>query len=329
MVYCEAKFGQIFQDIPKHDDLIDVGGKINKYLVCIAGPTGVGKTSLAIRLAQQLHTEIISADSRQIYRQMSVGTAKPTHEELSSARHHLIDYLDLSETFSAGDFERETLNILSSLFKSHHSAIMCGGTGLYHKAVLEGLDVFPDVPKEIRQKWEALYEREGIEPLQMALQSSDHQYYKSVDLNNSTRLIRALSVIESAGKPFSSYHRSQLAQRDFIPIRIFLNTERQTLYDRINARVDQMLANGLEQEVRSLLPWRKAQALQTVGYKEFFEYFDGNWSLDHTIEKIKQHSRNYAKRQITWFRNQGDWTEFEMGVGGEEKIFKYISDLTR
>ena len=283
-------------------------------MIAIAGPTAVGKTAIALGLARHFATEIISADSRQVYRQMSIGTAKPEPHELESVKHHFIDTLDISESFSAGEFERQALHAIQTIHESRDVVVMAGGTGLYHKAVLVGLDDFPQIPDSVKDKWQQHFENHGIEFLKEQLEKSDPQYFKNVDLNNHTRLIRALSVIDHTGNPFSEYRVQERKPRPFKAMRIFLNIDRPALYARINNRVDHMIEQGLVDEVKALLPYRHHQALQTVGYSEIFKYFDGEWSLEEAIDKIKQHTRNYAKRQVTWFRNQGDWLELEPNV---------------
>ena len=292
-----------------------MGDNVSKNIVvAIAGPTAVGKTSISIEVARALDTEIVSADSRQIYRQMTIGTAKPTTDELAQVGHHFIDTIDITQPYTAGDFERDALKTISQLHEEKHYVVMSGGSGLYHKAVLEGFDDFPSTSGEDRDKWQQIMDIDGISELQNALRKRDPEYAAVVDLQNAPRLIRALSVIDVSGQPFSTFLNKARAARPFHAVRIFLNIERDILYQRINARVDQMLADGLVAEVTSLLPYRDLQALQTVGYKEIFKHLDGEWSLDEAVSKIKQHSRNYAKRQVTWYRNQGEWKEVAADV---------------
>jgi tRNA dimethylallyltransferase len=275
---------------------------IKKKLIVVGGPTASGKTALAIQLAQQFETEIVSADSRQFYKEMSIGTAKPTPQELAQAPHHFIDNLSIHDTYSVGDFERDALVVLNKIFETHDTAIMVGGTGLYIRAVCEGLDEFPDVPLSIRDEFEAIFEKEGIESLQNKLQEVDYEYFTQVDTSNPMRLIRALSVWKVSGKPFSSFRSATKVERDFEPIFKNIELPRPILYDRINRRVDLMMSEGLLDEARNLYPFKHLNALQTVGYTELFAHFDGEYSLDYAVDKIKQHSRNYAKRQTTWFK---------------------------
>ena len=284
---------------------------MKKHLIIIGGPTASGKTALAIRLAQHFSTEIISADSRQFYCEMSIGTAKPTYAELSLAPHHFINNLSIDDTYSVGGFEKEALNALKTIFEKNDVAIMVGGTGLYIRAVCEGLDEFPEVPLSIRREFEDLLEKEGIEFLQKKLQEVDNEYFMQTDIHNSMRLIRALSVWKASGKPFSSFRKGVKTERFFEPIYIYLDVPRAELYERINKRVDGMMTDGLLEEVKKLYSFRNLIALQTVGYSELFDYLDGKMTLDEAVDKIKQHSRNYAKRQITWFRKDAHWQRFE------------------
>ncbi|MDX1478361.1 MAG: tRNA (adenosine(37)-N6)-dimethylallyltransferase MiaA [Saprospiraceae bacterium] len=284
--------------------------KSNKYVVAVAGPTAVGKTGIAIALAEHFDTVVLSADSRQMYRQMSIGTAKPTAEELARATHYFVDSLDITDRYSAGIWAREALALLDDLFQQHDLVIVTGGSGLYLRALLDGFDEMPDVPESYRTYWEETLETSGLAVLQTALQHRDPAYYAEVDHHNPHRLIRALTVIDYTGQPFSSFRREQQASRPFGAIRIFCNRPRDELYDRINRRVDAMIARGLVREAESLVRYQELQALQTVGYTEIFAYLAGKWDLETAIEKIKQHTRNYAKRQVTWFSNQGVWREF-------------------
>ncbi len=282
-----------------------------KYLVVIGGATASGKTRLAIDIAQYFKTEILSADSRQFYREMSIGTAKPTAAELAAAPHHFVGNLSIHDYYSVGDFEREALVVLEKIFEKNNVAVMVGGTGLFIRAVCEGLDEFPETPLSIRQYFENMYENEGIEPLQKLLQTVDPEYFAIVDQQNSMRLTRALSVWKTSGKPFSSFRTQSKKTRGFEPIYIATDLERPILYDRINRRVDIMIAEGLEEEARGLFPFRDLNALQTVGYQELFNYFDGTISREEAIDKIKQHTRNYAKRQTTWFRKEAHWARLD------------------
>jgi len=282
----------------------------SKYLIVVGGATATGKTALAIRLAQHFGTEILSADSRQFYREMSIGTAKPSAAELQAAPHHFIDSLSVTADFSVGDFEREALATLDRIFQEHDVAILVGGSGLFLQAVCEGLDYFPEVSVDTKKMVSEKVESLGLDWLQAELQRLDPVYYASVDRQNPARLRRALEVCYTSGQPFSSFLGQGKNERSFIPVYLLLDLPRNELYARIEERVDRMLAEGLEAEARSLLPYRHLSALRTVGYEEFFDYFDGNTTYQEAVDKIKQHSRNYAKRQATWFRKHGAWTAF-------------------
>jgi tRNA dimethylallyltransferase len=281
-----------------------------KFLIVIGGPTGSGKTDLAIRLARHFDTEILSADSRQFYREMSIGTAKPDAEQLAQVKHHFINSLSIHQAYSAGDFERDALHALRGLFEKKEIAILTGGSGLFLKALCEGLDDFPEVPLAIREALEERLEKEGIEALQVMLAESDPEYFQEVDRNNPRRLIRALSVIHATGRTYTSFRVKRSTPRPFVPIYLELTWRREVLYQRINQRVDQMLEKGLLREAHTLIPWKNLPALKTVGYQELFPYFEGNCSLEDAIEQIRQHSRNYAKRQLTWSRRDGYWKHF-------------------
>lgn len=281
-----------------------------KYLIVVGGPTASGKTALAIRLAQHFGTEILSADSRQFFREMSIGTAKASEQELQTVPHHFINSLSIEQDYSVGDYERDALALLAKLYQKHRVVILAGGSSLYIKALCEGLDEFPEVPAEVRDAVEALYLQKGIEALQAELAQVDPLYFEQVDRANPQRLIRAIAVHRASGQPFSSFRTQAAEPRFFTPIYIWLETPREVLYERINQRVDLMLAAGLESEARKLYPQRQLNALQTVGYQEFFDYFDGTISYVEAIELIKRNSRRYAKRQGTWMRRDGFWETF-------------------
>lgn len=282
----------------------------SKYLIVLGGPTASGKTSVAIQLAQHYETEILSCDSRQFYREMSIGTAKPTTEELAQAPHHFIDSLSITENYTVGDYEKEALEVLNNLYQNKNIVIITGGSGLFIRALCEGLDKFPTVSTEVKEEIEHLFQTEGLTALQEAVKKADPEYYKKVDVQNPVRLTRALSVYRASGQPFSSFQHQKKASRPFTPIYILLDMDRAILYDRINRRVDMMLAAGLEQEARALYPQRQLNALQTVGYQELFDYFQGDISKEKAIELIKRNSRRYAKRQMTWFRKRPHWQRF-------------------
>jgi tRNA dimethylallyltransferase len=282
-----------------------------KMLIVIVGPTAVGKTDLAIKIANHYNTGIISADSRQFFREMSIGTAKPNPDELAQAKHYFINSHSITDDFNVGDFEKQGLEVLEQIFTSHNIALLAGGSGLYVKAICEGFDELPAVNAEIRERLNAEYSKNGISGLQERLETNDPAYYHQVDINNPQRIIRALEVIESTGRPFSSYRTSNTKERYFNIIKIGLNLPREILYQRINLRVDEMIKQGLLDEVKSLLPYRGLNALNTVGYKEIFEHLDGKTDLHTAIAMIKQNTRRFAKRQLTWFNKDKGITWFE------------------
>lgn len=271
-------------------------------LIVIAGPTASGKTAKALDLATKYNAEIFSADSRQLYKEMSIGVAKPSIEELAIVKHHFINHISVTEHYDAGLYESQVIDALNQYFLSHDKAILVGGTGLYIQAVLHGLDAFPDIDASIINELEADFSQHGLSHLVKELESKDTITYHQIDLQNARRVLRALSVIRATGKPFSSFKSGKAKNRNFSVQYHYIDIDRQILYNRINARVDQMIEHGLEAEVRGLINMRQYKALDSVGYKEFFNYFDGEWSFDEAVDKIKQHSRNYAKRQMTWFR---------------------------
>lgn len=293
-----------------------------KTLVVVAGPTAIGKTSLAIKLARHFRTEIISADSRQFYREMSIGTAKPTPGELQSAKHHFIDSLSVTESFTVGDYERQSLELVQKLFEVHNILIMVGGSGLFINAVTEGFDDLPKVQPEVRDRLNKILQKDGIESIQKQLKNADPVYYQQVDRENPQRLIRALEVCISTGKPFSDFRKGNKRKRDFEVIQIGLNTSREALYKNINKRVDIMVSEGLLEEVTTLLPFKDLNALHTVGYTELFDYLDGHCTLFDAIEKIKQNTRRFAKRQLTWFNKTENIRWFEPDQVTE--VLKYL-----
>lgn len=282
-----------------------------KTLISVVGPTAVGKTAMAIALAKHYRTEILSADSRQFYREMSIGTAKPSPDELAEAKHHFINSHSVTGNYSAGDFERDALLLLDHLFESHDVVVMVGGSGLFVRALTEGLDDLPKAPVPIRERLNQTFEQYGIKPLQDRLRSIDPEYYASTDFQNPQRVIRALEVYETTGKPISHYQQKKATKRPFQVFTIGLNTDRTVLYERINTRVELMMKTGLLDEAKTLLPFRTNPALLTVGYAELFDYLDGKTTLQDAVASIKQNSRRYAKRQITWFKKYGDTTWFE------------------
>jgi len=297
------------------------------FLICIAGPTGVGKTDIAIQIALRLGTEIISCDSRQIFKEMHIGTAKPSYEELSVVKHHLVDCVSIEEGFSTGHYERQVIPLIEQLHRNNQSIILAGGTGLYFKAILDGLDTFPEVSAEIKNRLKGILKEKGISGLQSLLEELDPEYYDVIDRENPHRMLRALSVSLASGLPYSSFLNQPKVQRPFIPILIFLNRDREELYARINKRVIDMMDKGLLDEIKDLYSQRNLQALQTVGYQELFQYLDGDITLDEAISLIQRNSRRYAKRQITWFRNQGRWKEFHPEK--IEDIMEYINSMMK
>ncbi|SDL98210.1 tRNA dimethylallyltransferase [Daejeonella rubra] len=298
---------------------------MNKTLIIIAGPTAIGKTALAISLAEYFKTEIISADSRQFYREMNIGTAKPSEAELDAVKHHLINSHSVLDQFNAGDFEKESIEIINKLFLDHDQVIMAGGSGLFINAVSHGFDQLPVASVEIRVHLNKIFEEKGIEFLQEWLKKVDPVYYEEVDIFNQQRIIRALEVFESTGKVFSSLRTNIKKQRPFNIVKIGLNTDREKLYERINIRVDQMVNEGLIMEVENLKPYRHLNPLNTVGYSEIFNYLDGNSSREEAIEKIKQNTRRFAKRQITWFKKSEDIKWFKPEE--VESIIHYLNSI--
>jgi tRNA dimethylallyltransferase len=295
----------------------------NKTLIVIAGPTAIGKTALAILLARHFSTEIVSADSRQFYKEMSIGTAKPSVEELNAATHHFIDSHSIHSLFSTGDFEKQALNVLDQIFIKHDIAIMVGGSGLYLDAVTKGLDELPDTDMDIRLYLNTLFENEGLEPIKLKLEEVDPEYYARIDQANPQRMIRGLEFFMSTGKKVSSFLTNSKKVRSFDIIKIGLNMDRSLLYDRINNRVNTMMQGGLLEEVKSLQPYQSVNALKTVGYTELFDYLSGSISMDQAVDKIKQNTRRFAKRQLTWFRRDQEIQWFEPGQALE--VINYIN----
>ncbi|WP_114491519.1 tRNA (adenosine(37)-N6)-dimethylallyltransferase MiaA [Candidatus Ulvibacter alkanivorans] len=283
-------------------------------LICVVGPTAIGKTNLAIELAKAFNTEIISADSRQFYKEMTIGTAVPTSEELAAAPHHFIQNKSIFESFTVGDFEREALLKLDELFKKHPVVILVGGSGLYVDAVTNGLDNFPEVSSLIRQELQNVLTNHGIEVLQNELKAADPEYYKKADIQNPHRIIRALEIIRGTGRPFSSFLKKKSVARKFRTEYIGIKADRPIVYERINKRVDLMMQSGLLSEAKELYPHREVNALQTVGYKELFAYLDGEYPLETAVSEIKKNTRRFAKRQGTWFRKNDAIRWFEAPV---------------
>ena len=283
----------------------------DRLLVVIAGPTAVGKTSTAIALAQHFNTEIISADSRQFFREMSIGTAAPSMQELSLVKHHLVHHLSILDGYNVSRFETDALALMESLFHQHSVIIMVGGSGLYINAVCHGIDELPDPDPEIRRQLKEIFTTQGIAALQQELTLLDPEYAEKVDMSNPARLLRALEICRATGISYSTLRTNKPRHRNFRILKLGLELPRDVLYQRINNRVDAMMMAGLRDEALSLYPCRHLNALNTVGYKELFDYCEGLTSLDHAVEKIKIHSRRYAKRQLTWFKKDSEYTWFK------------------
>lgn len=296
------------------------------YVITIIGPTAIGKTALSIKLAQHFNCEIISCDSRQFFKEMKIGTAVPSEEELAAAKHHFIQNKSIFEHYTVGDFEVEALQKLDELFKTNNVQIMVGGSGLYVDAVLKGFDEFPDIDASVRDEINSKYDELGIEYLQSALKELDFEYYTKLETENPQTLVnpqrmkRFVEVCLGTGKPYSSFLGKRSVKRDFVPIIIGLQADREIMYDRINQRVDIMLREGLLDEVQQLYPNKELNALQTVGYRELFDYLDGKTTLDIAIEEIKKNTRRFAKRQITWFKRTENVNWFDFKTKGEEII---------
>ncbi len=291
----------------------------------LAGPTAVGKTSLSIQLAKRFQTEIISADSRQFYKEMEIGTAKPTLEEMEGVSHHFINSHSIHDEYNVGQFEKDTLKLLDELFQKHHVVFVVGGSGLYVKALCEGIDDMPAIPAEIRQKLNTEFEQNGIEYLQKQVIESDPEYFKIVDQQNPQRLIRALELYRATGKNMS-YYRAQAkrTQRPFNIIKIGLERSREELYDRINLRMDQMIAEGLFEEAEKLYSFKDLNALQTVGYSEIFGFLDGEYDREEAVRLLKRNSRRYAKRQMTWFKRDSEFVWFS--AEDKSKVIDYLEN---
>jgi len=293
-----------------------------KKLICIVGPTASGKTSLAIKIASLLNTEIISADSRQVYKELSIGTAVPSQSELSEIKHHFIQHQSIFENYSVADFEKEAIQKIEDLFNTHEYVVLVGGTGLYIKAIEEGFDELPEANYQYRQELENLLSKKGIAYLQNLLMQKDIEAYSSIDIHNPRRLIRALEIIDISGKNLAASWKQKKTSRNFVTIKIGINLPREELYQRINLRVDSMLESGLKTEIETLKEYKNLQALNTVGYKEWWPYFDESDKLEQVITKIKQHTRNFAKRQLTWFRKDStiNWWDKEQVVDTQNSL---------
>jgi tRNA dimethylallyltransferase len=302
-----------------------------KYLITIVGPTAIGKTSLSITLAQHFNCEIISCDSRQFYKEMTIGTAVPSELELSSANHHFIHNKSIFDNYNVGDFEKEALSKLDELFKTNDFAILVGGSGLYVDAILKGFDAIPEIDKSVRDSVISDYEINGIEYLQESLKKLDPNYYADLTqknpqtLSNPQRMMRFLEVCLGTEKPYSTFINQNKNQRNFTPILIGLEAQREIIYDRINQRVAIMMSEGLIYEAKKVYPQKDLNALQTVGYKELFTFFDNDITLEFAIEEIKKNTRRFAKRQLTWFKRNSETKWFEYDVNKEE-IVEFINN---
>jgi tRNA dimethylallyltransferase len=296
----------------------------DKYLITVVGPTAIGKTALSIKLAQHFNTEIISCDSRQFYKEMTIGTAVPSKEELSAATHHFIHNRSIHEDYNVGQFEKDTLESLDKLFKEHNVIIMVGGSGLYIDAVLKGLDYFPDVSPTIREDLNIQLKENGLGSLQEQLKKLDIDSYSAIELENPHRIIRALEICIGTSKPYSYYKNKPKAKRNFTPIKIGISAEREVIYNRINQRVDMMIENGLLDEAKKLHKFKQLNALQTVGYRELFDFMDDKITLDFAISEIKKNTRRFAKRQNTWFKKDTtiEWFDY---LSETNKVMAYIN----
>lgn len=299
-----------------------------KYLISIVGATAIGKTALSIQLAQHYSAPIISSDSRQFYKEMNIGTAVPSVDELTSATHYFIQNRSIHDDYNVGQFERDALKQLDKLFLTNDIVIMVGGSGLYVDAVLNGLDYFPDVKPEIRQQLNKELIENGLEPLQEKLKELDLESYNSIAIDNPKRVIRALEICIGTEKPYSYFKNKPKTPRSFIPIKVGLNADREMMYKRINQRVDMMLENGLLEEVKKLYQFKNLNALQTVGYRELFSYLDGKISLEFAISEIKKNTRRFAKRQVTWFKRDSEieWFDFKSEI---KNSINYIESLIK
>lgn len=300
---------------------------MQKHLIVVAGPTAVGKTAMAVRVAKHFNTDVISADSRQFYKEMAIGTAKPTVEEMDGVPHHFVDFLPIEQDYNAGAFERDVLELLEKLFAEKDVVVLAGGSGLYVDAVCKGFDSVPPRDEKLRAELQQKLEDEGIWALQDQLEKVDPEYYKQVDIHNPHRLMRALEVNLVSGKSYLEFRKQEAQKRPFNVIKIALNTDREVLYDRINRRVDIMMEQGQLEEARALYPKRELNSLQTVGYRELFEHFDGDKSLEDAIAMMKQNTRRFAKRQLTWLRRDENTTWFERD--DFDGVMDYLANATK
>ena len=296
----------------------------NKFAIIIAGPTAVGKTQEAVRVARALHTEIISADSRQVYRELGIGTAVPDNSERKKIKHHLLQHRSVWDYYNASMFETEALEALEKIFRNSDTAVIAGGSGLYLRALCDGIDEIPAVDPEIRIQLQERMKNEGLESLRFDLKKLDPDSYAAMDLKNPNRILKALEICMTTGKPYSSYLNHGKKERDFHILKIGLNMNRGTLYERIDKRVDVMIQKGLLEEAKACIPYRERNALKTVGYKELFDHLDGKTDLKEAVRLIKRNSRRFARRQITWFNADPEFRWFEPGQ--TEEILGYIRE---
>ena len=303
----------------------------NKNLISVVGPTGIGKTRLAIDLAKHFSTEIVSCDSRQFFKEMIIGTASPTEEELAEAPHHFIGNLSVEEYYSIGQYEEDALKKLNELFEKYDTVILVGGSMMYEKAVIEGLNDLPEANEENQIKLQEILDNEGIEKLQEMLKELNPEYFSVVDFHNHRRLLRAIDVIWQTNKKYSELIAVSQDSRDFNVIRIGIEAPREELYDRINKRVDIMMEKGLLDEAKGLEKFKHLTALNTVGYSELFKYFDEEWDLEFAVSEIKKNSRRYAKRQLTWYRKADDIHYLQLGYSQEDfdGLIRYINEQTQ
>jgi tRNA dimethylallyltransferase len=297
---------------------------MSKYLISVVGPTAIGKTSLSIKLANYFNTEIISADSRQFYKEMQIGTAAPTQEELKQATHHFIHHKSIEDNYNVGSFEKDAISLLNTLYKKNNIVIMVGGSGLYTDAVTKGLDYFPEVEPSIRISLNEQLASKGIKVLQEQLKTLDERSYNSIAIDNPHRVIRALEICIGTGQPYSSFLNKEKNNRNFKTITIGISADREIIYNRINERVDVMMDEGLLNEVSSLQSKKELNALNTVGYKELFKYIDKEWDLNFSVSEIKKNTRRFAKRQMTWFRKNPSikWFDYNYNLND---IIDYIN----
>ena len=296
-----------------------------KTLLVLLGPTGVGKTEWSIKVAQELGSPIISADSRQIYKGMTIGTAAPTKIQTERVIHYFVDKLQPDDYYSASEFEDEALLLLDKLYTRHNTVVMTGGSMMYIDAVCKGIDDIPTIDDKLRSDLQELYQKEGIDPIRRQLKLLDPVFYNEVDLRNPKRVIHALEICLMAGKPYSSLRTNTKRERPFKIVKVGFTRDRNELYNRINLRVDQMIEDGLEEEARGFYPMRHLNSLNTVGYKELFNYFDGNCSKEFAIDKIKQHSRNYARKQLSWFRRDKNIYWINLSKANDEVVQEIIN----